>query len=144
MADIATRDDIDKLLRLFYERAMRDGTIGYLFTDVARLDLEAHLPRIGDFWEQVLLERPVYVGNPIAVHVALHQAAVLHPAHFQRWFALWAGAVEELFEGAVATRARRRAAMISETMQARLGIATDPAQFSAAYREALQMPPAGD
>ena len=35
---------------------MVDEVIGYLFTDVARLDLEEHLPQIGNFWEQVLLQ----------------------------------------------------------------------------------------
>ena len=137
MADIETRADIDRLLRRFYSKAMIDEVIGYLFTDVAKLDLEAHLPQIGNFWEQVLLQRPVYVGQPIAVHVALHEAATLRPQHFQRWFSIWAETVDELFEGETATEAKRRAAVIAETMQYRLGIASPEEGFSDAYREAL-------
>jgi hemoglobin len=122
MDDIATRADIDHLLRAFYATAMVDPEIGYFFTDVARLDLEAHLPRIGDFWEQVLLQRPVYVGNPMAVHVHLHGASPLTTSHFDRWLRLWAEAVDASFAGKVADEAKRRAAIIAESMKARLGI----------------------
>lgn len=139
MNDIETRADIDRLLRRFYAQAMTDARIGYLFTDVAKLDLEAHLPQIGNFWEQVLLQRPVYVGQPIAAHLPLHQAATLRGEHFQRWFEIWAATVDELFEGELATRAKRRAAIIAESMQYRLGIDSPESGFSPAYREALQM-----
>jgi hemoglobin len=140
VTDLETRADIDRLLRHFYGRAMVDEVIGYLFTEVARLDLEAHLPQIGNFWEQVLLQRPVYVGQPIAAHVPLHQAATLRSAHFQRWFEIWASSVDELFAGEIATQAKRRAAIIAESMQYRLGVASPEEGFSDAYREALGMP----
>ncbi len=139
MADLATRADIDQLLRHFYSRAMVDPVIGYLFTDVAHLDLEAHLPQIGNFWEQVLLQRPVYVGQPIAAHLPLHQAATLQSVHFQRWFSIWASSVDQLFVGELATEAKRRAAIIAESMQYRLGVSSPEGEFSEAYREALQM-----
>lgn len=139
MNDIETRADIDLLLRRFYTRAMEDASIGYLFTEVARLDLDHHLPRIGNFWEQVLFQRPVYVGQPIAAHIPLHQAATLQAAHFQRWFEIWADTIDVLFEGEMATQAKRRAAIIAESMQYRLGITSDEPGFSDAYREALQM-----
>ena len=52
--DITNRPDIDRLMNAFYSRALTDETIGYIFTDVAKLDLEHHLPIIGDFWESLL------------------------------------------------------------------------------------------
>ena len=120
--DITTRADIDRLLRAFYNRALVDAEIGYFFTDVAHLDLEAHLPRIGNFWEQVLLHRPVYTGNPMAVHFHLHSASPIAATHFRRWLVLWAETVDGSFAGPVAEEAKRRAAIIAETMKARLGI----------------------
>jgi hypothetical protein len=48
--DLETRAYIDVLLNRFYARTLRDETIGYIF-EIARLDLEHHLPVIGDFWE---------------------------------------------------------------------------------------------
>src|SRR5690606_3660552 len=55
MRDIENRADIDALMSLFYNKVLTDDVIGYLFTDVAKLDLDHHLPVIGDFWETVLL-----------------------------------------------------------------------------------------
>ena len=101
---------------------MVDPVIGYLFTDVARLDLEQHLPVIGNFWEKVLLQRPVYAGNPMAVHVVLHEAATLTRPHFQRWLELWSRSVDDLYAGPTAEEAKQRALVIAESMQDRLGI----------------------
>jgi len=38
--DINTRDDCERLVRAFYGRALTDPTIGFIFTDVAHLDLD--------------------------------------------------------------------------------------------------------
>jgi hemoglobin len=135
--DIASRDDIDRLLRHFYGLAMQDEVIGYLFTDVAHLDLEAHLPVIGNFWEAVLLQRPVYRGNPMRQHHALHAMSALRAEHFQRWVSLWSDSVEALFAGPLADEARRRAAIVAEAMQHHLRIPSPPEQFSDAYKRAL-------
>jgi len=120
--DIATREDLDLVLRRFYTTAMQDELIGYLFTDVARLDLEAHLPVITDFWEGILLRRPVYRGNPMRVHHALHALSALRPEHFDRWLAIWHESIDALFAGPVADEARRRAVIIAQTMQHHLRI----------------------
>lgn len=140
LPDITTREDIDTLLRTFYTEAMADPVIGYLFTDVAKLDLDHHLPVIGAFWETVLLGRPVYTGNPMRPHQQLHALSALRAEHFQRWFAIWAASVEARFSGPVASNALRRAAIIAETMQHHLGIESDPASFGPAYRAALGLP----
>src|SRR5919202_6306458 len=63
VADISSRDDCERLVRAFYTRAFADPLIGFLFTDVARLDLEAHVPRITSFWETILLGARSYGGG---------------------------------------------------------------------------------
>ena len=47
MNDIETRIDIDLLMRVFYERALADDVIGYIFSGVAKLDLEIGCGIIG-------------------------------------------------------------------------------------------------
>ena len=96
-ADIATREDCDTLVRAFYGRALRDPVIGFIFTDVARLDLEAHLPVISSFWETILLDARSYGGGAFAPHVQLHLRVGLKPGHFERWLSLWRATVDELF-----------------------------------------------
>jgi len=139
-ADIASRDDIDRLLRHFYGAAMQDPVIGYLFTEVAHLDLEAHLPVIGNFWEALLLQQPVYRGNPMRVHQGLHAVSALRAEHFQQWVTLWSASVEALFDGPIADEARRRGALIAEAMQHHLRIPSPPEHFTEAYRRALGLP----
>src|SRR4051812_10308163 len=88
MKEIESRADIDRLMNVFYERALGDPVIGYIFTDVAKLDLEHHLPIIGDFWESLLFGTPVYQKhgrNPMLVHKDLHLKSRLTREHFERW-----------------------------------------------------------
>ncbi len=47
--DIETRVDLFMLLKKFYEKLLNDETISYIFTDVAKLDMQQHLPVIVDF-----------------------------------------------------------------------------------------------
>jgi len=74
MTDIATRADCERLVREFYTRAFADPIIGFLFTDIAKLDLEAHVPRITSFWETVLLGNKTYSGGAFGAQVGGHVA----------------------------------------------------------------------
>lgn len=118
--DIETRADCDSLVRAFYERALDDPVIGWLFTDVAHLDLEAHLPRIAAFWETILLGARSYSGGAFAPHAALHARAPLRRGHFERWLWLWRETVDEHFAGARATLAKAHAERVAAAFQTRL------------------------
>ncbi|MET0600617.1 MAG: group III truncated hemoglobin, partial [Baekduia sp.] len=61
--DIQTREDCERLVRTFYGRALTDPLIGWIFTDVAKLDLEEHVPTITSFWETMLLGARSYGGG---------------------------------------------------------------------------------
>ena len=69
--DIINRADCERLVRAFYGRAMSDAILGFLFVDVARLDLESHVPRITDFWETILLGAQRYSGGAFRPHAEL-------------------------------------------------------------------------
>jgi hemoglobin len=87
--DIEDRADIDRLMRVFYSKAMADDTIGYIFTDVAKLDLDHHLPIIGDFWETLLFQTGNYARhgrNPLEVHGRLNQKTPLTSVTFADGF----------------------------------------------------------
>lgn len=119
-SDIATRDDCERLVRAFYERAFDDDQLGPVFVLVAKLDLEAHVPRITSFWETVLLGARSYGGGAFVPHYELDQLTPLTPALFDRWVELWTGTVEELFAGPVADDAVRRATLVAEAFSTRL------------------------
>ena len=118
--DISDRADCERLVRAFYGKALIDPIIGFIFTDVARLDLEAHVPRIASFWETVLLGARTYSGGAFRPHVELNERVRLRGGHFQRWLALWEETVDELFEGERAELAKAHARRVAQAFYARL------------------------
>lgn len=119
-ADIADRADCERLVRAFYGRALRDPIIGWIFTDVAHLDVEAHVPVIASFWETVLLGADSYRGGAFRPHAALHVRVGLRPGHFERWLVLWRATVDELFAGPRAELAKSHALRVASAFQRRL------------------------
>ncbi len=132
MNDIETRTDIDLIMRVFYERALADDVIGYIFSDVAKLDLEHHLPIIGDFWETMLFQTGNYAKhgrNPLDVHKAIHLRNQFEPKHFARWLKIFLRSVDEEFAGERAEFLKMRARSIASRMQEFLGLA-EPAKVN--------------
>jgi hemoglobin len=123
--DIETADDIDRLIAVFYARVLPDPIIGFFFTEIARIDLAEHLPKIAAFWQQQLLGNadpltPRYRGQLFAVHRDLHQHASLSADHFHRWLTLFGQTLDELFVGPRAEVAKQRANRIAASMQTAL------------------------
>lgn len=130
--DIEDRADCELLVRAFYGRVLVDPMIGWIFTDVAHLDLEAHLPRIASFWETVLLGARSYGGGAFAPHVALHARAGLRAPHFQRWLVLWETTVDEQFAGERAELAKDHARRVAVAFHRRLQSMPGPVSAQAA------------
>ncbi|HET8860295.1 group III truncated hemoglobin [Marivirga sp.] len=114
--DITQREDIQLLVDSFYEKVLKDNTIGYIFTDVAKLNVPEHMPIMYDFWSSVLLGTSAYKGNPMDKHFALNEKEPLQKKHFDRWLELWLETVDELFEGETAREAKTRASTIGTLM----------------------------
>ena len=115
--DILNRDDIALLVNSFYEKVKRNERIGYIFSDVAKVDWEHHLPIMYDFWENVLFHTGTYARNAIAVHKNLNQLTALNRDHFAEWLMLWKETVDELFDGPNAELIKQRATSIATVMQ---------------------------
>jgi hemoglobin len=118
--DIETRADCERLVRAFYSKALTDPIIGYIFTDVAKLDLDAHVPVIASFWETILLGARSYGGGAFRPHAVIHAKSPLQRGHFERWLALWRETVDELFEGPRAELAKTHAERVAAAFHARL------------------------
>jgi hemoglobin len=125
--DIETRADCERLVRAFYGKALTDPIIGFIFTDVAKLDLEAHVPTITSFWETILLGSRTYGGGAFAPHAQLHAKVTLREAHFKRWLALWSATVDELFAGERAELAKAHAQRVARAFHDRLNNFPSPA-----------------
>lgn len=135
--DIETREDIDALMNEFYKRAFADGLIGYIFTDVIKLDLEKHLPIIGDFWESMLLGNNVYGRhgrNPLLIHAEINEKTPLQTKHFRRWLEIFHATVDEMFAGEKADFAKSRAEAVANRMR---NFIADVPDISSMNRETL-------
>ncbi|QEC49499.1 group III truncated hemoglobin [Baekduia soli] len=130
--DIETREDCERLVRAFYARAMTDPIIGFIFTDVAHLDLEAHVPVIAAFWETVLLGAKTYTGGAFGPHADLNAKVPLRSGHFERWLVLWGRTVDELFAGERATAAKAHAIRVAYAFHRRLEAMAPGADVAAA------------
>jgi hemoglobin len=118
--DITSRDDLLLLMTKFYEKLLSDKTISYLFTDIAKIDLEHHLPVLVDFWDSVLFQSDTYRKNAMQPHINLHQKSPLQKHHFTTWHGYFKETVDELFEGEKAFMAKERATSIATIMQIKM------------------------
>jgi len=120
MADILDRKDIELLMDTFYNKVLKDDDIGFLFTEVAKLNLEKHLPIICNFWESALFHKPIYKGNVLAVHENLNELHTLTEKHFNVWLERFNETVDALFEGNNADQIKIRALSIATVMKSKV------------------------
>ncbi|MDB5247681.1 MAG: hypothetical protein JWQ40_2075 [Segetibacter sp.] len=118
--DIESREDIFLLVKKFYEKLLTDDTISYIFTDVAKIDLDHHLPILVDFWDMVLFGADTYRKNAIQPHMVLHQKSSFEKHHFETWLGYFNTTVDELFDGPVAFSAKQKAKSIATIMQIKI------------------------
>jgi len=120
MKDIQTREDIEFLMNEFYSKMLIDDELGYIFTDVAKLNLKEHLPSLTNFWENLLLQSNGYKKNVMDIHFQLDKKEKLTPEHFKRWINLLTETVNENFSGEKSERMLNSANSIAGVMQFKL------------------------
>lgn len=114
--DIKNRKDIEGLVNAFYDKVKQDDVIGYLFNDVARVNWDEHLPKMYNFWENILFYTGNYSGSPMIVHRELHSKSTMNESHFKHWNQLFNETVDSLFAGEKAEEIKSRATNIAAVM----------------------------
>jgi len=118
LKDVTNRTDIEKIVATFYDAALKDPIVGFIFTDIANIDLEEHLPIIVNFWSDSVFREQSYSGNPLGKHLEISQKLPLRPGHFTRWLYLFDKAVDAQFEGVNADLMKSRAEMVAKSFSA--------------------------
>jgi hemoglobin len=118
--DIVNREDLLLLLTKFYEKLLADTSISYVFTDIAKINLEQHLPVLVDFWDSVLFQSDTYRKNAMQPHIDLHRQSPIQKHHFETWLSYFKETVDELFEGDKAFLIKEKATSIATIMQIKL------------------------
>jgi len=99
MKKLESREDIEHLVNSFYNKVVKDETIGFFFNDIAKVDWDKHLPKMYSFWESILFGQMSYKGNPMGVHFPVNEIQAMEQKHFDRWLLLWRTTIEENFVG---------------------------------------------
>lgn len=126
LEDIQSTNDIKLLLDKFYEKVLRDEIIGYIFTDVANINLPHHMPILYSFWESILLGIAGYNGNPILKHIELNKKEALTDEHFIQWKKLFFETIDENFQGPIANLAKEKANAMQWLMQHKIALSEKP------------------
>ncbi|WP_100076049.1 group III truncated hemoglobin [Chryseobacterium camelliae] len=123
MKKLETRHDIKHLVNSFYDKVVRDETIGFFFNDVARVNWDSHLPKMYSFWESILFGQMTYKGNPMGAHFPINELQAMEKHHFERWLELWISTIEEHFAGENADMAVYKAQNIAKLMAFKMELA---------------------
>lgn len=118
--DIENREDLVLLMSRFYNKLLKNNTINYIFTDIANIDLEHHLPIIVDFWNLSLFGKGNYKNNVLKLHLDLNEKATLTTNHFKTWLEAFNSTVDENFSGENSEKIKTKALSISTVMQIKL------------------------
>jgi hemoglobin len=118
--DISNRQDLLFLMQQFYNKLLANPSISYLFTDIAKINLEHHLPVLVDFWDNILFESDSYRKNAMQPHMTLHAQSPIEDHHFETWLQYFKTTVDENFEGEKAFLAKERATSIATIMKIRV------------------------
>lgn len=118
--DISTSQDILWMVERFYSKIKPDQQVGFIFTDVMKVQWERHIPLLVAFWENALFYTGGYKGNALKKHININKVVPLQKKHFNRWLQLFNETVDERFEGDKATLAKQRAANIADIIQIKL------------------------
>lgn len=120
--DVNDRADLLEIITRFYQSMLKDPIIGFIFTDVVKIELERHLPIIVDFWDDILFSHvqieKQYTGNPLQKHLEISQKLPLTSGHFTRWLFLFNQAVDERHAGDNVDRMKARAEMVASSISA--------------------------
>lgn len=111
---IENREDINLLVRTFYQKVRKDNVLGPIFNSIIS-DWESHFIVLTDFWEAQLFLKRKYYGNPVVVHqeVDVKMNNSITSEHFGLWLNLWFETIDTLFEGETAWIAKNRAQKMS-------------------------------
>ncbi len=121
--EIQTREDVVLLVNTFYSKIKSNDLLGPIFSDIARIEWDQHLPIMYSFWSSILLEEHSYRGNPMIKHILLSQKTPMTDLHFSEWLRLFVETVDQLFIGRIAEEAKVRAANIARLMLHKIEIA---------------------
>ena len=118
--DLDTRGKIHDVVVHFYREVVFDELLAPVFGEVAEVDWTEHIPKLIDYWCQVLLGEPGYAGYILGPHRSVHEMCPFTPDLFDRWYLLWSDSIDSHWTGPLAAKAKTHAARIAGVLSRKL------------------------
>jgi hemoglobin len=120
---INSREEVDFLVRRFYEKVQVHETLGPIFNGIIK-DWHHHLIHLSNFWEMILLNSGPGAGsfNPAKVHREVDDKVgnTIEQTHFGNWLELWFQTIDQYFEGENAEYAKQHARRMAHNIFMRI------------------------
>lgn len=107
---ISSREQVIQIVDSFYAKVRKDELIGPIFVEEAKVDWDEHLPKLYNFWEDLLFGTDNYYGRPFPPHMKFD----LKIEHFERWLKLFIETIDENYTGLKADEMKSRALRIAQ------------------------------
>ena len=120
MKDILNKDDLNILVRNFYDKLLSDEAISYIFTNVVKVNLEHHFPVLVTFWSQAILGTGGYTNNLTQIHLDVNIKEYLSPQLFTIWLNHFNLAVDENFKGENCEKIKTQALNLATILQIKI------------------------
>lgn len=111
--DIRTRADIVKMVDEFYVQVRKNHLLGPVFDEIMKTNWDTHLPKMYDFWENILFYTGSYKGHPFDAHLPVNAKVKLEPEYFRIWLLIFQSNIDRHFEGLNAEILKLKASNIS-------------------------------
>lgn len=119
MVDIATREDLLKIMQEFYSKLLADEKINFFFTKITSIDknLNHHLEILVTFWEQSLFLKGGYANNMFQIHKEVHEKHAFSKEHYTIWLQHFYTSIDLYFKGKIAEQMKTNALNMATVMQ---------------------------
>ena len=119
-----TKENLNKMVILFYTNILKDEIVGPFFIEKLGDDLKnylwvQHIELLTDFWASIALGDTTYRGNPFAPHMQIQN---LSRVAFQRWLELFSQTLDKIYIPQIAEQFKQRSTTIAGNFMRNLGI----------------------
>lgn len=119
--NIQDRDDVHRLVKVFYEAIKNDELLGPVFKfHIAENEWEDHIDKLTDFWLTNLFGVRAFKGNPSLKHINVDENLKnsISKVHFNHWLHLWNLTIDSLYHCERAKKAKYMAEKIAYAQHA--------------------------
>ena len=113
ISDIATVNDIQKMVNTFYDKIKEDELLGPIFNERIQDHWTMHLETMYKFWGNLLFGNNTYHGRPFPPHATLP----INQEHFEQWVKVFVLNIDIHFKGPKTEEAKTRAQSIAAIFQ---------------------------